>query len=117
MIAKLLAVAAPVALLAFASAPADAAPALSKVRDDYISPVSLSIARGGSVKWVWAASNLHPHNVRLAKAPRGVGKHRFRSPTRTGRFSFVRAFTIAGSYRFLCTLHPFTMRQTVTVRR
>ena len=92
-------------------------PKLSRLLDDYYSPVSLTISRGGSVKWVWAGSNLHSHNLKLAKAPNGVDKGRFRSPTKVRRFSFERTFTIAGTYQFFCTLHPFTMRQTVTVRR
>ena len=121
--AKFLAAAAAIALPAFAAGAASAAeasapaPKLSRVHDDYYSPVSLTVARGGSVKWVWAGSNLHEHNVKLAKAPKGVDKTRFRSPTRVRRFSFARTFTIAGSYQFFCTVHPFTMRQTITVRR
>jgi plastocyanin len=121
--ANLLAVAFAVALLGLAIGPTAAGtapsppPKLSRVLDDYYSPVSLTVSRGGSVKWVWPGSNLHPHNLRLAKAPNRVDKARFRSPTKVRRFSFVRAFTIAGSYEFFCTLHPFTMRQTVTVRR
>jgi hypothetical protein len=92
-------------------------PKLSRVLDDYYSPVSLTFPRGGTVRWVWSTSNLHAHNLRLAKAPKGVDKSRFRSPTKVRRFRFERTFTIAGNYQFFCTLHPFTMRQTVMVRR
>jgi plastocyanin len=115
-------VAATAALLACAIGPGFAAPAatpspkLSRVLDDYYSPGSLTVPRGGAVKWVWAGSNLHPHNVRLATAPSGVGKRRFRSPTRVRGFSFVRSFDVPGSYRFFCSVHPFTMRQTIRVR-
>ena len=119
--AKILAATAAALVLAIgpaSAAPASApAPKLTRVLDDYYSPVGLTVAPGGAVKWVWAGSNLHPHNVRLAKAPSGVAKRRFRSPTRVRRFSFVRTFTVPGSYQFFCTVHPFTMRQTITVRR
>ena len=79
------------------------------VLDDYFAPHRLSVPRGGSVRWVWSARNLHPHNVRLIDGPPGVSKKRYRSQTSVRQFDFERAF--------LCTLHPFTMRQTVTVRR
>lgn len=100
-----------------AAAGATAAPKVARVLDDYYSPGRLSVARSGTVKWVWAGSNLHPHNLRLAKAPKGVDVRRFRSPTRVRRFSFVRSFEIPGSYQFFCSVHPFTMRETITVRR
>jgi plastocyanin len=94
-----------------------APPRPSRVLDDYFSPPSLNIPRGGSIRWVWPARNLHPHNVRLTSGPRGVSKRAYRSPTRVRRYVFERAFPKPGSYRFVCTLHPFTMRQQVTVRR
>lgn len=113
----ILAVVLGLALAPAAAQPAPSPPAkLSRVLDDYYSPVGLTVPRGGSVKWVWPGSNVHRHNLRLAKAPRAVDQTRFRSPTRVRRFSFVRSFAIPGRYRFYCTVHPFTMRQTVTVR-
>jgi plastocyanin len=92
-------------------------PKESVVLDDYFAPHRLSLPRGGSVRWVWSARNLHPHNVRLVDGPPGVSKKRYRSPTSVRQFDFERAFPKPGSYQFFCTLHPFTMRQTVTVRR
>jgi plastocyanin len=102
---------------AWAGTAAPPKPKLAKVLDDYYSPPSIGLPRGGSLKWIWPARNLHPHNVRLVNGPRGVSKKAYRSPTRVRRFSFERAFPKPGGYEFVCTLHPFTMRQSVKVRR
>jgi plastocyanin len=113
------------ALVAAALAPAQApamgagsAPAAKQaaVLDDLFSPSKVSVRRGGSVEWVWAYKNLHPHNVRLVQGPPGVSKKRYSSQTAVRMYDFERAFPKSGVYRFLCTLHPFTMRQTVVVR-
>ena len=114
-----------VALVAAALAPAQApgmgagsppAPKQVAVLDDLYSPSKVSVRRGGSVEWVWAYKNLHPHNVRLLHGPPGVRKKRYRSQTAVRMYDFERAFPKPGVYRFLCTLHPFSMRQAVVVR-
>lgn len=94
-----------------------AKPTVSRVLDDIYSPASLVLERGGSVRWVWPARNLHRHNVILVTGPPGVAKKRYRSPTRVRRFEFERAFPNPGNYEFFCSVHPFTMRQSVKVRR
>ena len=107
-----------VAVLTPAQPGVASAPAAKQVTvlDDYFSPGTVSVPRGGSVEWVWAYRNLHPHNVRLFDGPPGVSKKRYRSQTATRMFNFQRAFPKPGVYRFLCTLHPFSMRQKVVVR-
>ena len=111
------------ALVAAALAPALAdaaaagtAPKQVAVLDDHFSPSRVSVPREGSVRWVWGYRNLHPHNVRLYDGPPGASKKRYRSQTAVRMLDFVRAFPKAGVYRFLCTLHPFSMRQAVVVR-
>jgi plastocyanin len=103
--------------VAHAGAATTPEPKESVVLDDYFAPHRLSLPRGGSVRWVWSARNLHPHNVRLVDGPPGVSKKRYRSQTSVRQFDFERAFPKPGTYQFFCTLHPFTMRQTVAVRR
>ena len=92
------------------------APKEVAVLDDLFSPSKVTLPSGGSVEWVWARRNLHPHNVRLIDGPPGVSKKRYRSQTAARGYDFQRAFPKPGVYRFLCTLHPFTMRQEVVVR-
>jgi plastocyanin len=85
------------------------------VGDNFFSPRQVAIARNGTVRWRWQRSSFAPHNVTLTRRhPREVNRSRFRSPTRTGG-RFQRTFTVPGTYRFVCTIHPTTMRMSVRV--
>ena len=92
-------------------------PVRVSVRDDYFTPMRLTVKRGGVVRWVWSGANLNAHNVTLASGPRGARKGYF-SSTATGAINlkFERTFTIPGNYEFYCTLHDL-MRMQVRVKR
>jgi plastocyanin len=67
-------------------------------------PRKVTIARGGTVRWVWR-DGATPHNVT------GKGYH---SRTIT-KGSFSHRFTRAGRFTYRCTIHP-GMNGTVVVR-
>jgi plastocyanin len=113
--------AAAVALSGIAATIAPAAPrsALVTVNDFYFGPSAVTIRKGGTVKWVWSAANAYPHDVHLRKGPKGL-KNRASYSTRTSAVTearFRKKFETAGTYRYVCTIHPTLMRMTVTVKR
>jgi plastocyanin len=88
------------------------------VADFYFGPSSVTIRKGGTVKWVWASTNTYPHDVHLRKAPKSVKKAQFSTKTTavTGA-TFQRKFTTPGVYNFICTIHPTEMHLTVVVKK
>jgi plastocyanin len=56
---------------------------------------NVHIMRGASVKWVWKDGDT-PHNVTFA--------HRHSKVQKSGTYKL--RFTKAGTFRYLCTLHP-----------
>ena len=44
------------------------------VNDFYFGPTSVTIKKGGAVKWVWSGYNTYPHDVHLKKGPKGLKK-------------------------------------------
>lgn len=94
-------------------------PKLVSVADFYFGPNRVTVNEGGSVKWIWAATNTYPHDVHLKQGPKGLA-HKGSYSTRTTAVtnaSFKRAFETPGTYRFICTIHPTQMKLTVTVRK
>jgi plastocyanin len=92
-------------------------PMVVKVKDDFYTPTSVGVRKGGKVKWDWTPT-FDQHNVTLKKGPRGVRKRQFRSQTTNDpSFFFVKRFKKVGKYQFYCTVHPTVMRMTVTVHR
>jgi plastocyanin len=84
-----------------------------KVGDDYYGPAKLTVKRGTTVRWRWLADNADSHDVKLAKAPKGV--KRFRSASAATDYTYSRKLTTPGTYRFVCSLHQ-DMTMTVTVK-
>jgi plastocyanin len=69
------------------------------------SKTTVTIKKGGSVKWVFAGDA--PHNVS------GPG---FTSKTSSKKgFSFSRVFNKKGTFKIICKVHPTTMKTTVKV--
>ena len=98
-----------VALAAALAIPAFAATRTVSVKDNFFSPKSTSISRGGTVKWIWRGNA--PHNVTMQKGP-GT---KFRSANKlSGTYSH--RFTRRGTYTIVCTIHPSTMILKVKVR-
>jgi len=79
-----------------------------KLRNIAFSPASLSVSRGTTVTFTWLDDRT-AHNV-VSK-----GAKRFRSIGTRETGSQSRKFTKAGTYRYVCTLHP-GMSGRITVR-
>jgi len=97
----------PVAVAAVLPATASAATKRVKVGDEYFSPKRITIQSGDTVRWNWVGSLRH--NVTVTRGPR-----MFHSKTqRSGHYS--RAIVRRGTYRYICTIHPLSMRGRITV--
>jgi plastocyanin len=72
-------------------------------------PANLSIPLGASV--TWSFDDQFAHNVSLASGPRGIYSPNFHQGA-----TYSYQFTIPGTYKLFCYLHPLTMNQVVTVR-
>jgi plastocyanin len=110
-------VAASVMALSGVGAARSTKPKTVKIYDNYYSPVSAKIRKGGKVRWQWTPV-FNTHNVKLTKAPRGVRKSNFRSQTSSSpTYTFTKRFKKPGKYHFICTIHPVEMQMDVRVRR
>lgn len=111
------------ACLAGAAAPAQAGkaakPKVVTVADFYFGPSAVTIKKGGSVKWVWAPTNVESHDVHLKKGPKGLKQKGTYSTKTTAvtNATFKHAFPTPGTYDFICTIHPTKMKLTVTVKK
>ncbi len=89
------------------------------VADFYFGPSAVTIRKGDKIKWVWSSANAYPHDVRLKKGPQGLKKMGTYS-TRTTAVTnarFVKQFPSAGTFKYICTIHPTEMKMTVTVKK
>jgi plastocyanin len=94
-------------------------PVIVSVADFYFGPSKATIKKGGSIKWVWAATNTEPHDVHLKKGPKGLkkaGTYSTKTTAVTGA-RFKKVFETPGTYNFICTIHPTEMKMTVTVKK
>jgi plastocyanin len=98
------------ALPAAASGPDAGASATKRVTvgDDFFRQSSVRIRRGDTVRWRWVGQN--PHNVTVTRGPR-----RFSSSTKSSG-SYSKRLRRRGTYRYICTVHPTSMRGRVVVR-
>jgi plastocyanin len=89
---------APLALAALVVALVGAVPANSattvSVKDNFFSPKSVTVSKGGSVTWKWAGRA--PHNVTFRST---------HSKTQT-KGSYSLKFNNKGSFSYRCTIHP-----------
>lgn len=101
-----------------------------KVGDDFFAPVNLKIKKNDRVKFHWLDSNTDSHNVTLQKGPNGVKKgcpkhgpdaysplisKCNKSSTGAVGIKFKKKFDVKGTYDFVCTIHPTTMKLTIKV--
>lgn len=97
------------ALLALAILPTTVGATTKTVRvgDNFFSPRSITISKGTTVRWRWVGERRHS-----VVATRGAT---FRSTTKTSG-TYSRTFRRRGTVRYICTVHPASMRGTVSVR-
>jgi plastocyanin len=99
-----------VSLPAAASGPDAGASATKRVTvgDDFFRQRSVRINSGDTVRWRWVGRN--PHNVTVTRGPR-----KFHSSTKSSG-SYSKKLRRRGTYRYICTVHPPSMRGKVVVR-
>jgi plastocyanin len=97
-----------------------------KVKDDFFSPTSVKVKKDAKVKFKWGSDNINTHNVTLKKGPKGVKKSK---PCTGGKITkcnksgsgtlikFNPKFNKKGTYNFVCTVHPTTMKVKVVVKK
>jgi len=70
------------------------------VQDDYFSPAQLTVSINSTVTFVWGGARTH--NVTYVAGPTPLPPNS--STVASG--IFLTSFTMAGTYDYLCTLHP-----------
>jgi plastocyanin len=103
--------------LVLAVAPAQAGKTVKKnieIGDYYFAPKKLTVKKDTTVIWRWPAAGGDSHDVALKKGPKGVKK--FRSEIFSADVSYKQKLKVPGTYSIICTLHPDTMRLTITVK-
>jgi plastocyanin len=98
-----------------------------KVADDFFSPTKVKVKKNAKVKFKWDSMNINTHNVTLKKGPKGVKKSK--KPCTGGKITkcnksasgvlaikFNPKFNKKGTYNFVCTIHPTTMKVKVVVK-
>jgi plastocyanin len=79
-----------------------------RVGDTWFSAPNVAVRRGSTLRWRFGGRLLH--NVTVANAPRG-----FASDHLDGGRTYSHRFTVPGTYRLFCALHPVAMTETVVV--
>jgi plastocyanin len=94
-------------------------PVTVSVADFYFGPDTVTVKKGGSIKWVWAPTNVEPHDVHLKSGPKSLKKKSTYSTKTTAvtNATFKKTFETPGTYKFICTIHPTKMKMTVTVKK
>jgi plastocyanin len=103
---------------ALAVAPAAAStpkPLKVQVADDFFLPAKKTVKPGTKVVWKWLDYNGNTHDVKLKKGPKGVKK--FQSEILSADVSYKKKLTVPGKYSIICSLHPDTMKLTITVKK
>ena len=103
--------------LSLAIVPAQAATTKKRtveIGDYYFTPAKVTVKRNTVFVWKWPAGGGDAHDVYLRKGPRGVKK--FHSEIFVADERFRKKLTKRGNYRIICTLHPDSMKQTITVK-
>lgn len=73
-------------------------------------PASVTVANGGTV--VWTNNDPVPHTVTSTNVPSGASS--FDSGNMNANATFSHKFTVAGTYQYVCSYHPW-MHGTVVV--
>jgi plastocyanin len=86
-----------------------------KIGDYFFAPEKLTVKSGTYVIWHWPKIAGDQHDVYLKKGPKGV--KRFRSEILSADVSYKKKLTVPGKYSIICSLHPDTMKLTITVKK
>lgn len=87
-----------VVFAAFFAATALASTSTVKVKDSFYSVKTLNISKGTTVNWKWAGTLFH--DVKVQSGPASFHSRRQISG------SYSHRFTVRGTYKLYCTLHP-----------
>lgn len=88
-----------VAVASFAGSASAARTTTVSLKDVRFMPKTAQVKRGERVRWRWN-DGATPHNVTSR------GTRSFKSSSTKTRGEHVARFTKAGSYRYVCTIHP-----------
>jgi plastocyanin len=100
-------------LAVLAAAPALAADSTVSVGDDFYDPSTpTTVNPGEKVTWDWQAGSQNDHTV--TSNSRQIDSFRSRVMAGGGA-SFTHTFKYAGSFRYVCLIHPFSMQARVIV--
>ena len=80
-----------------------------RVGDTWFAVPNVALRPGATLRWRFGGQLLH--NVTVANGPRA-----FASVHLDGGREYSHRFTVPGTYRLFCALHPVAMTETVTVR-
>jgi len=78
-----------------------------KVGDVFFKKSKITIQSGDTVKWRWVGEL--PHDVTVKKGPR-----KFHSKTKTSG-TYSKTIRKRGTYRYICTVHPDSMKGKIVV--
>jgi plastocyanin len=109
VVAVLIAVAA-IAAVQMTGAAAAAPKATIAVGNNFFSPTSKTVNRGTKVRFKWAGGRRH--DVAKVKGPGGPIES---GPTAQAGVNLAKRFEKAGTYRFICRIHPTEMRLKLVV--
>jgi plastocyanin len=107
MIRKLAAATTLVAAIAVVPAHAASSKTVA-VKNNSFSPGTVSVHKGDKVVFKWTQGGV-PHNVTPASGAAGSA-----TSSKKG-FTFAKTFTKAGTFKYICTIHPTQMKVTVKV--
>ena len=92
----------------FGATTASSAGTTVRLKDDYFTPKSTSIAKGGTVTFRWAGKSAHNLVVTSGPAKFSV------SPRTKG--TYRKKLTRKGTYKLVCTIHQPKMKMTIRVK-
>jgi plastocyanin len=110
----LLVIGAMLALAGTANATHEASTAATKtvkVSDNSYSRSSITISKNDKIKFAWQNTD-NDHNVKTKSGPATVS-----SETEDGNYTYTKKFTKTGKYSLHCTIHPKSMKLSVTVKK
>jgi plastocyanin len=107
----LIAIAVLLALQVPVGATAAAPQATITVGNNFLSPAAKTVSKGTQVRFKWVGGIRH--NIAKAEGPGGEIES---GPTGKRGVNLAKVLRKAGTYRFICRIHPTEMRLKLTVR-